>query len=250
MISMPDEAKLAKITEGLLAFGPTVSHDSLFPTVIPEAAPLIATDPYAFLIAVCLDRGTKAQVIWTIPYDMKMKLGHLDPQLIYEMSLDELADLFTQLPRKPRYLNDAPKTVRDLTRFVIEECSGDTSLVWEGRRAADVNRILRSIHGVGAGIANMGVLLIEKAFDKRFSDLDRTRMDIKPDVHTVRVLYRLGASEAETIEAAIEASRRMNPSFPGSLDGALWEIGRRWCFASSPNCEDCPMSRDCARLVH
>ena len=246
---MIDETRLSRITQALLEFTPTVPNTSLFPTIVPEAAPLIETDPYAFLIAVCLDRGTKAQVIWTIPYDMKMRLGHLDPQLIHKMSLEELTELFLQLPRKPRYVNDAPKTILDLTRFVVEERSGDASLVWEGRRAADVNRILRSIHGVGSGIANMGVLLIEKAFDVRFRDLDRRGMDIKPDVHTVRVLYRLGASEAQTIEAALEASRRMNPSFPGGLDGGLWEIGRRWCFASKPNCEDCPMSKDCARLI-
>ena len=246
---MIDETRLSRITQALLEFTPTVPNTSLFPTIVPEAAPLIETDPYAFLIAVCLDRGTKAQVIWTIPYDMKMRLGHLDPQLIHKMSLEELTELFLQLPRKPRYVNDAPKTILDLTRFVVEECSGDASLVWEGRRAADVNRILRSIHGVGSGIANMGVLLIEKAFDVRFRDLDRRGMDIKPDVHTVRVLYRLGASEAQTIEAALEASRRMNPSFPGGLDGGLWEIGRRWCFASKPNCEDCPMSKDCASFL-
>jgi hypothetical protein len=41
----------------------------------------------------------------------------------------------------------------------------------------------------------------------------------------------------------------MNPSFPGGLDGALWEIGRRWCFASNPNCNDCPMCKDCAKLL-
>jgi len=246
---MNDETRLIRITQVLLEFSPTVPNLSLFPTIVPEAAPLIETDPYAFLIAVCLDRGTKAQVIWTIPYDMKMKLGHLDPQLIYKMSLDELADLFKQLPRKPRYINDAPKTVYDLTRFVIEKCGGDASNVWEGRRAADVNRILRSIHGVGSGIANMGVLLIEKAFGMRFRDLDRSGMDIKPDVHTMRVLYRLGASDAQTIEAAIAASRLMNPFFPGGLDGGLWEIGRRWCFASNPNCDSCPMTKDCAKLI-
>jgi len=246
---MIDETRLNRITATLLEFTPTVPNESLFPTIMPEAAPLIETDPYAFLIAVCLDRGTKAQIIWTIPYDMKMKMGHLDPQLIYQMSLEELTELFLQLPRKPRYANDAPKTIRDLTRFVVEECSGDASLVWEGRRAADVNRILRSVHGVGPGIANMGVLLIEKAFGVRFHDLDRSRMDIKADVHTVRVLHRLGASDALTVEAAYEATRRMNPTFPGGLDGGLWEIGRRWCFASNPHCVDCPMHRDCAMLI-
>jgi len=97
---MIDEISLTKITLALLEFSPTVPNSSLFPTIIPEAAPLIETDPYAFLIAVCLDRGTKAQVIWTIPYDMKMKLGHLDPQLINKMSLDELAELFFAAPSK------------------------------------------------------------------------------------------------------------------------------------------------------
>jgi endonuclease III len=246
---MIDETRFARIPQALLEFTPTVPNRSLFPTLVPEAAPLIETDPYAFLIAVCLDRGAKAQVIWTIPYDMKMKLGHLDPRLIYKMTLEELTELFSQLPRKPRYVNDAPKTVLDLTLFVVEQCSGDASLVWEGRRAEEVNRILRSIHGVGQGIANMGVLLIEKAFGVRFRDLDRSGMDIKPDVHTMRVLYRLGASEAQTTAAAIAASRHMNPSFPGGLDGGLWEIGRRWCFASRPDCEACPMNKDCSRLI-
>ena len=109
---MIDETRLSRITQALLEFTPTVPNTSLFPTIVPEAAPLIETDPYAFLIAVCLDRDTKAQVIWTIPYDMKMRLGHLDPQLIHKMSLEELTELFLQIPRKPRYVNDAPKTIQ------------------------------------------------------------------------------------------------------------------------------------------
>jgi hypothetical protein len=67
----------------------------------------------------------------------------------------------------------------------------------------------------------MGVLLIEKNFRIRFSDLDHTRMDIKPDVHTVRVLYRLGVCDAETIDSAITAARRLNPEFPGGVDAPL-----------------------------
>ncbi|MGC1374845.1 MAG: hypothetical protein WA821_01395 [Anaerolineales bacterium] len=236
-----------KIKAGLLAFAQTFPTEALFPTLLPEAAGLIANDPYAFAIAVCLDRGAKVEVIWTIPYYIKTDLGHLDPRRIHKMSLDELDSLFKRLPRKPRYVNAAPKTLRDLTRIVVEECGGDAANIWDGRRAADVNRIFTSIYGVGPGIANMGVLLIEKAFGARFSDLDRTRMDIKPDVHTMRVLYRLGVSAAETTEAAIQATRRMNPSFPGELDGALWEIGRRWCFASGPDCPGCPMKKDCVQ---
>jgi endonuclease-3 len=241
---MQSNEQLSQITKSLLAFGETVSNEALFPTVVQEAESLIASDPYAFAIAVCLDRGTKAEIIWTIPYDMKAELGHLDPQQIYRMSLDELAALFERLPRRPRYVNDAPKTIQDLTRIVVEECDGDATNIWSRKSAAEVNRTFVSIHGVGPGIANMGVLLIEKGFGIRFSDLDRTHMDIKPDVHTVRVLYRLGASDAKTDEAAIAATRKMHPDFPGE-----WEIGRRWCNAIEPDCLNCVMGRICARRI-
>ncbi|MBN1545150.1 MAG: hypothetical protein JW902_00660 [Syntrophaceae bacterium] len=237
------------LKQRLLEFAETIPKADLLPTLIPEAAPLVTTDPYAFSLATCLDRGTKADIIWTIPYYIKQDLGHLDPQIIYRMSLDELAELFARLPKRPRYVNDAPMTVRDLTRIVVDLCGGDASNIWTGKSAASVKRTFMSIHGVGPGIANMGVLLIEKAFNIRFNDLDRPHMDIKPDVHTVRVLYRLGASDAQTIDAALDASRRLSPEFPGAIDGALWELGRRYCFASNPNCPGCPMNNRCEHRI-
>lgn len=219
----------------------------LLPTVIPEAAPLVTSDPYAFSLATCLDRGTKADIIWTIPYDIQQCLGHLDPHRIYQMSLDELADLFAHLPRRPRYINDAPRTLKELTRIVVEECGGDASNIWKGKRASEVKRTFMSIHGVGSGIASMAVLLIEAAFSIRFDDLDRKNMDIKPDVHTTRVLYRLGVSQAMTEQSAVEAARRLNPEYPGAVDGPLWNIGRTWCHALAPKCSLCCMEPVCAK---
>jgi endonuclease-3 len=237
------------VTQALLDCSKSIEAEELFPVMIPEAAEIIATDPYAFSIATCLDRGTKADIIWTIPYDIKQRLGHLDPYLIYKMSLEELADLFSHLPRRPRYVNESPRTIRDLTRIVVEECGGNAARIWTGKHAAEVKRTFLSIYGVGDGIANLAVLLIEQAFPIRFDDLDRPRMDIKPDVHTKRVLYRLGMSEREEEIAAIEATRWMNPDWPGALDGALWWIGRNWCTATYPNCSECPVSVVCAKRI-
>ncbi|MCJ7585827.1 MAG: hypothetical protein MUO30_13800 [Anaerolineales bacterium] len=242
--TMPD-ARLTAITNALLKYGKTVSSEVLFPTVIPEAAEIITNDPYAFCIATCLDRGTRAEVIWTIPYDIQKDLGHLNPKDIYPMTLEQLEALFKRLPRRPRYVNDAPKTIQELTRFVVEECDGDASLIWKGKKATQVHRTFDSIHGVGPGIASMAVLLIEKAFPVRFED--RENMDIKPDVHTVRVLYRLGVSAAMTPESALEATRRMNPEFPGTVDAALWDIGRNWCSPTDPKSIECPVSVVCAK---
>jgi endonuclease III len=236
-----------KVTQALLGCSKHVEAEVLFPVMVPGAAEIITSNPYAFSIATCLDRGTKADIIWTIPYDINKKLGHLDPYRFYKMSLEELADLFTSLPRRPRYVNDAPRTIHDLTRIVVEECGGDAAKIWTGKHAAEVNRTFRSIYGVGPGIANLAVLLIEQAFLIRFDDLDRPHMDIKPDVHTKRVLYRLGMSDREEETAAIEATRRMNPSWPGELDGALWWIGRYYCRPTNPACGNCPLSSECEK---
>lgn len=241
------ESSLMDIKQALITYGKTLPIENLFPTLVPEAAEFVMENPYAFCIAVCLDRGAKADVIWTIPYYMYKALGHLEPNEIFAMSLDDLANLFARLPKRPRYVNDAPQTVRDLTRIVIEDCGGDASKIWASKRARNVQSTFRSIHGVGPGIASMSVLLIEKAFRIRFDD--PWSMDIKPDVHTKRVLYRLGVSVAETEVAAIKATRSMNPEYPGILDGALWEIGRRWCNASTPNCPACPMQSLCIKRL-
>jgi endonuclease-3 len=235
------------ITRALLAFGGAVPASALIPTVVPEAAEIVLRNPYAFCIAACLDRGTKADLIWTIPYDIARVLGHLDPFKIKEMSRDELVALFARLPRRPRYINDAPRTLQELTRIVVDEYRGDASQIWAGKRAIQVHRTFDSVHGVGPGIASMAVLLIEKIFKVRFDD--RENMDIKPDVHTVRVLYRLGISPAMTTESALEASRRMNPEFPGIVDAALWEIGRTWCRATNPGCPSCAVNSVCEKRI-
>jgi endonuclease III len=244
-----NEVDNLKIRDMLLAFSANMDSQYLFPTLEPGAYQLVIGDPYAFAIAVCLDRGTKADLIWTIPYYIKNDLGHLDPNKIYQMSVFDLESLFQRLPKKPRYVNAAPRTLQELTILVVEEFDADAAQIWEGKTAEQVKQNFQSVYGVGEGIANMAVLLIEAAYPIRFNDLERPRMDIKPDVHTMRVLYRLGVSEVESEREAIEAARRMNPSYPGEIDGALWEIGREWCDTTNPNCVQCPMNSVCIKRI-
>jgi len=164
------------------------------------------------------------------------------------MSIVEITGIFTQLPKKPRYLNAAPRTFQDVTRIVVDQFGGHAERIWTNKRAIDVRRTFLSVYGVGSGIANMAVILIEKAYGFQFSDLDHTRMDIKPDVHTTRVLYRLGVSAAMDENEAVMAARYLNPPYPGGIDGALWFVGRKWCLALKPTCAQCPMNSICPKI--
>jgi endonuclease-3 len=238
----------AAMTARLKEMSQQLEPDDLLPALLPDASALVKQDPYAFCLATCLDRGMPSEIVWTIPYDLQQTLGHLDPNRIDGMQREELAEVFGRLPRQPRFVNDAPDTVKDITRIIVHEYAGKASGIWEVGTAAQVKATFRRVHGVGPGIASMAVLLIEKVFGVRFGDLDHASMDIKADVHTTRVLYRLGLAPSATVEDAIEAARRLVPEYPGEIDGALWRIGKRWCRPERPDCGGCPMNDLCPRV--
>lgn len=222
------------------------NRTDFFPAYHQQASQLVGTNPYAFALALSLHRQTrKTETIWTIPFDLREKLGHLDPVRIARMSLSELESVFSQLPHKPRFVNDAPRTVKELSTLVVQQFGGDAARIWKNRTAADVKKTFRSIYGVGEQIANLSVLLLEQRYGIHFNDLDHRGMDIKADTHTCRVLYRLGVARDESPDEAISAARRLNPSYPGALDAPLWIIGRRLCHPSRPECEKCPLGKVC-----
>jgi len=239
---------LSLITSRLLALRDNVDSSYLFPTPEPRARILIKANPFAFCAAVCLDRGTKADIIWTIPYWIQQRVSHFDPKRFYHLSFEEISNLFDALPKKPRYTNAAPITFQDITRVVVEQFSGDAEAIWRHRNAAEVRETFLSVYGVGRGIANLALILIESAYGFTFSDLDHTQMDIKPDVHTTRVLYRLGVAKREDTNDAIQAARMLNPTYPAKVDAALWYIGREFCRPSNPDCFHCPMHDICSKV--
>lgn len=242
------EPNIPQIRNRLLELKNQYEAEELFPTLHPDASNLVHSNPYAFCVATCLDRGTKADIIWTIPYSISQITGHFDPKRFYEMSVEEITEIFLQLPKKPRFINAAPTTFASITRKVVEEFGGNANQIWENKRAVEVKETFMSVNYVGNGIANMALLLIESMYDFRFPDLDHRRMDIKPDVHTMRVLYRLGVAATKQEDEAIGAARLINPSYPGEIDGPLWLLGRKLCHATNPDCGQCPINTVCPKI--
>ena len=236
------------VLNALMQYKAVFDQEELIPAKTPKAVQLIHNNSFAFISACCLDRGTKAEIIWTIPYWIKQQVGHYDPFRFYIMSPDKIASLFDKLPRKPRYTNAAPRTFQDICRIVVEEFYGNAENIWKNRRAVDVKRTLLSVFGVGSGIANMSLVLIEGLYNLTFSDLDYENMDIKSDVHTMRVLYRLGVSPVINEAEAIFAARKLSPAYPGAIDGPLWSIGRNWCHPTNPECASCPLNSCCEKV--
>jgi len=237
-----------RIANLLIDFNARIDPVELFPSLVPGATEFVLRDPYAFCVSTCLDRGTKTEIIWTIPFWIFQKVGHFDPNRFYKYSIEELTDLIENLPKKPRYILASPFTIHTLTKIVVEQFDGDASKIWVNKKALDVKKAFLSVYGVGTELSNMAVLLIERAYKIQFTELDHSEMDIKADVHTMRVLYRLGVSSAIKESEAKKAARLLNPTYPGGIDSALWVIGRNWCNPTGPACNQCPLEKECRRI--
>lgn len=230
--------------QALLEFGKTIKPRQLFPTLHDDAPMLIEENPFAFALAAVLDRGTKSEIIWTIPYYIKKKLGQLDPKFFIDASIADIETLFQQLPYKPRYITDALLTVKQLSEIIVNEYDGDVSKIWQNNSSKYVKETFQRIYGVGPGISSMIVLLLERCYGIRFNDIDHRNMDVKSDVHIMRVFHRLGFISQPTEYEALNAARKLNPEYPGALDPPTWIIGKQWC-ASVPKCHSCPLKNVC-----
>lgn len=238
-----DEEKV----ERLLEFGGKIEPRELFPSLEEGAAVLIEENPFAFALAAALDRGLPAEIIWTIPYYLREEVGELNPKVFASKSIEEIREILENLPKKPRYINAAPRTVKELSEIVQNEYDGDASRIWTDEKAKNVKKTFRRIHGVGSGISSMVVLLLERCFDIHFADMGHREINVKPDTHVVRVFHRLGFISEPTCEGTLESAKDLNLEFPGALDSATWIIGKRWCDPTSPNCKDCPMEDLCPK---
>lgn len=70
-------------------FNSTIEPAFLVPALFKPAAQLIIDNPFAFAMAAVIDRGTKAENIWTIPYSLKNEIGSLEPYFFSERTVKD-----------------------------------------------------------------------------------------------------------------------------------------------------------------
>lgn len=235
--------------KALVDYARTIGANELVFTNDPLIGDLLRDDPYAFLLAVSVDRQMAAETAWRFPGRLRGVLGHLDPHRIAEMTEDEMHAAILRIDGKPRYPKPAAKTIVQGARRVRDHYDGDARKVWAGKRAWEINLRLQDFHGVGPGIAAMTLNLLASLGEINLDAEDYASIDVKPDVHVTRVFYRLGFIDRRNEAEAVSAARKLNPSYPGKLDAPAWRVGRTWCHADEPDCQGCPLSSACVKRI-
>jgi len=212
-----------------------------------EADKFIKQEPLAFLFAVILDQGIKAEIAWEMPFQLRLILGHLDVYQIACLSQAKMREIFDQLPQKPRYLPQAAERVRQAAIKVVRQYDGKAESIWnDNPRAGDLQSRLDDFIGIGQKKAAMATRIL--GMDINVPIRNWNELDVAVDDMIMRVFPRAGLSNTNSPSQIIEAARQLNPSFPGALDYPCWDIGRSWCFLQNPNCADCYIGEVCPKV--
>jgi uncharacterized HhH-GPD family protein len=116
----------------------------------PEANRLLGEDPLALLIGYALDQQITVQHAFNGPWELRRRLGHLDPTRIAGMDPAELEQVFRTRMALHRYPAAMAQRVAALCRVISAQYGGDATRIWrEARDGADLEARLLALPGIG-----------------------------------------------------------------------------------------------------
>ena len=199
---------------------------------------------HLYVLSCLMDRGIKAEKAWKIPYQVCKHFNSFDIVSLSKISQEDIIDYF--MSKKPhRYNSDMAKVFYNAVQKICNEYCGDVSKIWKDKpSSASVIFQFLQFDGCGIKIATMATNILVREYGVELSDY--FSIDISPDIHIRRIMHRLGLVNSENdINSVIFKARELNPDFPGIIDVACWEIGRKYCHPSNPDCLNCLLKQCC-----
>jgi uncharacterized HhH-GPD family protein len=245
-ISRLGDSRRTAVVAALLAFGnelapgETLSDD-------PAANQLVMDDGFAFLVGVIFDQGISFRRAWAAPFELKKRLGHLDPARIAgEPEL--VAAAISHPPSLHRFVNNVSRWVVSASRRVVEQYAGRADAIWDGSpTATEVQRRLDEFDGIAQKKAAMAVELLERVKKVPISDMQGS--DVAYDRHVRRVFLRTGLALYDDPDHIVAMARQLNVDRPGAIDFPTWRVGVDWCHPGVPDCTNCRLRDPCPKLV-
>ncbi len=130
-----------------------------------EADRLLAEDPLALLIGFVLDQQVPLQKAFAGPYELRQRIGTLDPARIAEMDPQALEDAFKTRPALHRFPANMAHRTRDLCAAIVRDYDGDAGRVWrEASDGRDLQQRLLRLPGIGEMKTGTLIAILAKRF--------------------------------------------------------------------------------------
>jgi endonuclease III len=208
----------------------------------------IDNNPHVYVLACLMDRQIKAEKAWLIPQKIFDILHTSEIDDLSKVPLEKYVEIFNE-NNLHRFNNEMASIFYAGVQDIKIKYDGFVSNIWLNRpsSALVVYRFLE-FKGCGIKIATMAANILARQYKIEFSDY--YSIDVSPDTHVMRVMKRMGYVPAESSrEMVIYKARELYPEFPGIIDLPCFEIGRKWCRPSNPDCKNCIVKSECKKVV-
>lgn len=212
-----------------------------------DADRLVREDANAFLFAVILDQGVDAEKAWGAPYELRKRMGHLNPADIAGMPLKELEKYFSEGNKLHRFWPTMARRIKNACELIVAKYGGDAKNIWSDKPdSRALYKRLIEFDGIGQKKGSMAVNILYR--DLGIEIKDPSGIDVSYDEMVRRVFLRTGLVKVDTMKDVVQAARELNPEYPAELDYPSWIVGRKWCLPKNPKCVECPLNDICPKF--
>jgi len=207
----------------------------------------IRKNPHAYVLGCLMDRRIPAEKAWIIPQKIFNILHTFDINELQKVSEKKYIKIFND-NKLHRNNNTMAKIFYSGIQDIKTKYQGNAAKIWSGKPSSTlVVYRFREFKGCGIKIAAMAANLLVLKYKIKFSDYHS--IDIPPDIHVRRVMWRMGYVPKEALPSmVIDKARKLYPEYPGKLDPLFYDIGRKWCSPNNPKCNECIANKICKKV--
>lgn len=126
---------------------------------------LLGRDSNALLIGLVLDQQIGMEKAFAGPYELKRRLGHLNPRKIAAMPEEEFLEVMRESPAIHRYPKSMGKRVQDACRVVVADFGGKAENIWKDQpNAAVVMKRIGTVPGIGPMKEKLAILILGRYY--------------------------------------------------------------------------------------
>jgi uncharacterized HhH-GPD family protein len=153
------------------------------------------------------------------PYDLRSRIGTLDPAKIAGMDIDQLEAAFKERPALHRFPGNMARRTQALCEAIVRDYGGDAARVWrDAKDGKDLERRLLGLPGIGEMKARTIIGILGKQFGVRPTGWEAVAPDHRSlaDVDSADSLaeYQAGkrAYKAQLRAAGVEMAPQRSPT--------------------------------------
>ena len=210
--------------------------------------------PHLFVLGCVMDSQIDFDRAWQIPFKIAHELNGKDFSLFLEKDEEWYVSTFIRLSLH-RFNEPMGRAFYKAIQLIHSKYNDDASEIWSDEPTSGelICRFLE-FDRIGIKIATMAANILSRDLGVKLKD--KYAIDISPDIHVKRLMYRLGLiDEIENVVFSkidptiiTYAARSLYPNFPGLMDLIFWEIGsNKICENKKCHKDKCPFGKFCIK---